>query len=234
MRIDIWSDVVCPWCYIGKRRLEKALAGFPHAEETELVYHSFQLDPAAPKVPTETAREMLARKYGMSAAQAAETQGRVIAMAAEEGMDWRHDESPFVNTADAHRLLHLALEEGGQAELKEALLHAYFGEARNVADHAELRKIAAEVGLDSTRVEEVLEGREFEEAVEDDVRQAAAYGATGVPFYVVDGRYGISGAQPTEVFTQVLERAWGESHPAIEMVSESAAGDACGPDGCAI
>lgn len=233
MRIDIWSDVVCPWCYVGKRRLEKALAGFPHADQVELVYHSFQLDPSAPRVPTETAREMLARKYAMSPAQAAEAQGRVIALAAEEGMHWRHEESPYVNTADAHRLLHLALEEGKQAELKEALLHAYFGEARNVADHDELRKIAVEVGLDDTRVAEVLESREFEEAVEDDVRQAAVYGASGVPLYVVDGRYGISGAQPVEVFDQVVVRAWDESHADVQLVGD-AGGEACGPDGCAL
>lgn len=220
MRIDIWSDVVCPWCYLGKRRLEKALAGFPHADEVELVYHSFQLDPSAPKVVTETAREMLARKYRMSPAQAAEAQGRVIALAAEEGMHWRHEESPFVNTADAHRLLHLAREEGRQGELKEALMHAYFGEARNVADHDELQRIAVGVGLDETRVAAVLGSREFEDAVEDDVRQAAAYGATGVPFYVVDGRYGISGAQPVEVFEQVLTRAWDESNREVQTVDD--------------
>ena len=235
MRIEIWSDVVCPWCYIGKRRLEKALADFPHRDDLELVYRSYQLDPAAPKVATESAREMLARKYRMSPAQAADTQGRVIALAAEEGMHWRHEESPFVNSLDAHRLLHLAREQGKQPELKEALLHAYFGEARNIADHEVLRTIAAGVGLDASRVDEVLASREFEEAVDADVRQAGAYGATGVPFYVVDGRYGISGAQPVEVFTQVLDRAWAESHPTLEMVTEPASeggGEACGPAGC--
>lgn len=231
MRIDIWSDVVCPWCYVGKRRLEGALAEFPHRDEVELVYHSFQLDPAAPRDATETAREMLARKYGMTDAQAADAQGRVIALAAEEGMHWRHEESPYVGTRDAHRILHLALEDGRQQELAEALFHAYFAEARNVADHAELLKIAIDTGLDGARVEEVLAGGAYEDAVDDDVRQAAAYGATGVPFYVVDEKYGISGAQPTELFQQVIERAWDESHPAIEVLG---GGEACGPDGCPI
>jgi len=211
MRIDIWSDVVCPWCYLGKRRLETALAEFPHADEVEVVYHSFQLDPAAPRVGTETTREMLQRKYHLTPAQAAEAQGRVDALAAEEGMHWRQAEALHINTGDAHRLLHLALEHGRQGELAEALLHAYFAEARNVADHAELRRLATEAGLPEERVEEVLAGREFEDAVEADVRRASAYGASGVPFYVVAGRYAISGAQATEVFRQVLERAWDES-----------------------
>jgi predicted DsbA family dithiol-disulfide isomerase len=232
VRIEIWSDVVCPWCYIGKRRLETALARFPHRDEVEIVWRSYQLDPAAPTEPTETASEMLARKYRMTPAQAAEAQGRVSALAAEEGMRWRHEDSPHANTLDAHRLLHLAAEEGRQGELKEALLDAYFGQARNVADHAVLREVATGVGLDAARVDEVLAGREFEAEVEADVDQAAAYGASGVPFYVVDRKYGVSGAQPVEVFSQVLEKAWSDAHPVLETVGGGE--DACGPDGCAI
>jgi len=238
MRIDVWSDVVCPWCAIGKKRLARALAGFAHRDEVEVVFRSFQLDPSAPSEPTESAREMLSRKYRMSDAQAAEAQDRVSALAAEEGLDFsRHGESPFVGTADAHRLLHLALAEGGavqQAALKDALLHAYFGEARNVADHAVLREVAVAAGLDPARVDEVLAGDEFADAVEADGRQAAAYGATGVPFFVVDQRFGISGAQPVELFAQALERAWAESHPVLETVPGAVDADACGPDGCAI
>jgi len=234
MRIDIWSDVVCPWCYIGKRRLERALADFPGQDEVEVVYHSFLLDPSAPTEPTETAQEMLARKYRMSPHQAAEAQGRVIALAAEEGMHWRHEESPHVGTVDAHRLLHLAREEGKQVELKEALLDAYFTEARNVGDHAVLREVALAVGLDALRIDEVLAGREYADAVEGDIAQARAYGATGVPFFVVDQKYGVSGAQPVELFTQLLERAWSESRPALQTVPGATDADACGPDGCAV
>jgi predicted DsbA family dithiol-disulfide isomerase len=234
VRIEIWSDIACPWCYLGKRRLEKALAGFEHRDEVETVWRSYQLDPSAPTEVTETAREMLASKYGMTQAQAAEAQGRVIALAAEEGMAWRHDESPHANTLDAHRLLHLAAEEGRQGELKEALLHAYFGEACNVADHAVLREVATGAGLDAAKVDEVLAGNRFAEEVEADQRQAAAYGATGVPFFVVDGRYGVSGAQPTELFSQLLDKVWAESRPApVQLVTGDADGE-CGPDGCAI
>ena len=236
MRIDIWSDIVCPWCYVGKRRLEKALAGFEHADQVEVVYHSYELDPTAPAVPTETAREMLARKYGMSPEQAAEAQGRVIGLAAEEGMAWQHERSPHVATRDGHRVLHLALAEGGpatQRALKEALLEAYFGQARNVADHAVLHELAVAAGLDAARVDQVLAGDEFDDAVTADVRQAAAYGATGVPFFVVEQKYGVSGAQPTELFSQLLERAWAETQPAIQLVT-GADGEVCGPDGCAV
>jgi len=232
MRIEIWSDVVCPWCYIGKRRLESALAAFPHRDEVEIVWRSYQLDPAAPTEVTETAREMLARKYRMSPAQAAEAQGRVIMLAAEEGMHWRHEDSPHANTRDAHRLLHLAADAGVQGELKEALLDAYFTHARNIADHAVLREVATGVGLDAARVDEVLASKEYDDAIDADVAQAAAYGSTGVPFFVIDQKYGVSGAQPTELFGQVLERAWSESHPTLKPIGGGA--DACGPDGCAI
>jgi len=239
VRIDIWSDVVCPWCSIGKRRLERALAEFPHRDQVEIVYHSFLLDPTAPTAPTgptETAQQMLARKYGLTLEQAAEKQAMVTALAAEEGMEWRrHHESPHVGTVDAHRLLHLALAEGApgqQAALKDALLLAYFDEARNVADPAVLREVAVGAGLDGARVDEVLASDEYAGDVTADIAQARAYGATGVPFFVVDEKYGVSGAQPADFFTQLLERAWTESHPALETVPGSADAEACGPDGC--
>ena len=249
MRIDIWSDVVCPWCSIGKRRLERALTDFPHRDQVEIVYHSFLLDPTAPTArtgltapagtgPTETAQEMLARKYGLTLEQAAEKQAMVTALAAEEGMEWRrHHESPHVGTVDAHRLLHLALAEGEpgqQAALKDALLLAYFDEARNVADHAVLREVAVSVGLDGARVDEVLASEEYAGDVSADIAQARAYGATGVPFFVVDEKYGVSGAQPADYFSQLLERAWAESHPVLETVPGSVDSEACGPDGCPI
>ena len=159
---------------------------------------------------------------------------RVEAVAAEEGLLFRHHQSLRVSTVDAHRVLHLALETGGpalQGRLKEALLSAYFVETENVADHDTLLRIASGVGLDEERVKEVLTGDEYADAVEADIREAAALGATGVPFYVVDRKYGVSGAQPSEVFGQVLKRAWAESHPTLDVVGGA---DACGPDGCAI
>jgi predicted DsbA family dithiol-disulfide isomerase len=233
VRVEIWSDVVCPWCYIGKRRLERALADFPH--EVEVVWRAYQLDPGAPLVPTESVAEALGRKYGGGPDAGRTMIDRVEAVAAEEGMIWRHHESQRASTVDAHRLLHLALVEGGavqQGALKEALLAAYFVHAENVADHDVLRKRAADVGLDAGRVDEVLASTEFTDEVWADIERAGAYGATGVPFFVVDGKYGVSGAQPAEMFGQVLERAWRDAHATLEIVDGPA--DACGPDGCAI
>lgn len=235
MRIDIWSDIACPWCYVGKRRLETALAAFPHRDEVEVVWHSFELMPDAPEQPVETAQEMLARKFGVPREQAAEMQQRVSGLAAEEGMSWDHEHSVHVRTRSAHRLLHLALEEGGpvqQSALKEALLDAYFAQAANVADPALLTSLATSVGLDGDRVAEVLDSQEYDDAVEADVAQAARYGATGVPFYVIDEKYGVSGAQPAELFAQVLDKAWADTHPVLETVGGGA--EVCGPDGCAI
>jgi predicted DsbA family dithiol-disulfide isomerase len=234
MRIEIWSDVVCPWCYIGKRRLETALATFEHSDDVEIVWRSFQLDPSAPTVPTETVAEALGRKYGGGPEAGRQMVDRVEAVAAEEGLLFRHHRSLRVSTVDAHRLLHLALETGGpavQGRLKEALLAAYFVETENVADHETLTRLATGAGLDEARVREVLGSDDYADAVEADIREAAALGATGVPFYVVDRKYGVSGAQPSELFSQVLERAWTEAHPVLDLVGGA---DACGPDGCAI
>jgi predicted DsbA family dithiol-disulfide isomerase len=234
MRIEIWSDVVCPWCYIGKRRLEQALETFPHADDVEIVWRSFQLDPSAPQEPIETVAEALGRKYGGGPEAGRQMVDRVEGVAAELGMTWRHHESLRVRTVDAHRVLHLALETGGpelQGRLKEALLSAYFIDTANVADADTLLRIATSVGLDEVRVKEVLAGDEYADAVEADIREAVSMGASGVPFYVVDRKYGVAGAQPSEVFTQVLERAWSESHPTLDVVGGA---DACGPDGCAI
>ena len=185
-------------------------------------------------VPTETVAESLGRKYGGGPEGGARMIDNVEAVAAEEGLVYRLHQAQRANTVDAHRLLHLALEQGGsvlQGALKEALLAAYFTEARNVADHAELRAVAVGAGVDPARVDAVLASEEYREEVYADIEQAQAYGATGVPFFVVDKKYGVSGAQPADTFRQVLDRAWADAHPTLEVVG---AGDACGPDGCLV
>jgi predicted DsbA family dithiol-disulfide isomerase len=232
VKVEIWSDVVCPWCYIGKRRFEKALADFPHA--VEVIYRSFELDPTAPVMGGETVTASLAQKYG-GVERVAAMQDHLRRQAADEGLAFRLDETPHANTVDAHRLLHLALTEHGtqtQARLEEALLSAYFEEARDPSDHEVLREIAVAAGLREARVDEVLAGQEYTDAVRADVAQAAAYGATGVPFFVFEGRYGVSGAQPAEVFEQVLEQVWRETQDPLVTVVAGATGDVCGPEGC--
>lgn len=233
MRIEVWSDVVCPWCYVGKRRLERALETFEHADAVEVVYRSFELDPAAPRRATEPVVDVLARKYGGGPENARAMISRMSSVAAEEGLELHLDRTLRGNTVDAHRLLHLALDEHGprvQATLKEALLAAYFTQVEDVADPQVLRKVATEAGLDPERVDVVLAGQEYEVAVREDVAQAQAFGATGVPFFVVDRRYGVAGAQPVEVLLEVLARAWDDAHPSVTVVRPG--GEVCGPEGC--
>jgi predicted DsbA family dithiol-disulfide isomerase len=232
VRIEIWSDVVCPWCYIGKRRLEEALAGFEHRDQVEVVWRSFQLDPSAPTEPTEDVAEMLGRKYGGGRANALTMVANVQQVAAEVGLDFsKHPDALHLNTVDAHRLLHAAGERRG--ELKEALLHAYFVEARNLADHEVLVEVATSVGLDAGQARAVLSSDAHADEVAADAAQAQAYGATGVPFFVVDAKYGVSGAQPTEVFSQLLAQAWAERSP-IQLVTTGGPAPGCEGDECAI
>jgi len=236
MRIEIWSDVVCPWCYIGKRRLEEALAGFPHRDEVEIVWRSFELDPTAPQVATESIASALGRKYGGGEAAGRQMVEQMQGVAQEVGLDFSaYPEAKRVSTVDAHRVLHAAGDLRG--DLKEALLRAYFVEVRDVADHDELVAIATSVGLAEDHVRRVLASDEHRADVEADVEAARDLGAGGVPFFVIDRRFGISGAQPVEVFTQALEQAHAAASPLISVGSDSRGdsdgGAVCGPDGCA-
>jgi predicted DsbA family dithiol-disulfide isomerase len=208
VRIEIWADVVCPWCYIGKRRLERALASFEHRDEVEVVYRSYELDPFAPEVGTETTVQVLSRKFGADEAGTREMMARADEVAAGEGLEFAHADALHSRTLTAHRLLHLARAEGRQHALMEQVLSAYFTRGESLGDHDVLRRAAAEAGLDADRVEQVLGSDEFRDEVMADVAQARAYGSSGVPFFVLDGRFGISGAQPTELFEQALAQAW--------------------------
>ncbi len=213
MKIDIWADVVCPWCYIGKRRLESALTEFRHGDDVEVVWHSFELDPTAPAVGTETVPEMLGRRYGGGEEAGRRMIAQVDEVAAGEGLAFDQSKALHASSHDAHRLLHLARAEGApgtQDVLKERLMSAYFVEGRDIADADVLAEMAVAAGLDAARVDEVLAGEEFDDAVADDIARAGEYGATGVPFFVIDGRYGISGAHPTDVLVSAIERAWDE------------------------
>jgi predicted DsbA family dithiol-disulfide isomerase len=197
-----------------------------------MVFRSFELDPSAPIGGSETVTASLAQKYG-GEARVAQMQEHVAQLADEVGLHLRLDETLHTNSVDAHRLLHLALEKGGPAvqhTVKDALLAAYFEEVRDVSDHAVLREVAVGAGLDAAEVEEVLGSDRYREAVSADIEQARAYGANGVPFFVFEDAYAVSGAQPTEVFAQVLDQVWAATRPAPLAVV--AGGEVCGPEGC--
>lgn len=232
MRVEIWSDVVCPWCYIGKRRFETALARFAHASEVDVSWRSFELDPSAPPSPEAPGHyvQRLARKYGVSEGQAQLMVDRVTAAAAGEGLRFRFDIARQGNTFDAHRLLHLAFERGVQDELKEQLDHATFTEGLPVSDHAALAAVALDAGLDEIDVKEVLTSDRYSDAVRSDEELAHQYGISAVPFFVIDDRYGIAGAQESDTMLEALERAWAERSPSTVI---SKAADACEDDGCA-
>ena len=228
MQIEVWSDVVCPWCYIGKRRLETALERFPHRDEVDVVWRSFQLDPTVPEGQTFPTLPALAQKYGRSLDEMRAMQSRVEEMAAGEGLEYDLAHGTSGNTLLAHELLHLAAGRGKGPEMKERLLHAYFEENRSVFDVDALVPLALEVGLDETEVRDALADRRYLPAVREDAATAQALGATGVPFFVVDRTYGAAGAQPPEVLLQLLERAWADAHPLVTVPrAEGCEGDSC-------
>jgi len=214
MLVEIWSDVVCPWCYVGKRNLEAALAEFPNADEVTIAWRSFELDPTTPRRVELSMDEVLARKYGMSPEQATDANRRMTELAASVGLEYHLDRVQIGNTFDAHRLLHLAAEEGLDGALKERLLRAYFTEGRAISDPDVLSALTADVGMDDTRVAGVLAGDEFAADVRADEARAMELGSTGVPFFVFDERLGVPGAQPPDVLLRLLTRAWDTSSAA--------------------
>ena len=228
MHVEIWSDIACPWCYVGKRRFEAALAAFEHRDEVRVTWRSFELDPSAPREREGDGAAHLARKYGTSREQALAMHERMTATAAEDGLDFRFDLARGGNTFDAHRLVHLAEAHGVQDAMKERLMRAYLTEGELMSDHATLERLATEVGLPPDEVRDMLATDRFAADVRDDEQTATSFGITAVPFFVVDRRIGAAGAQPPEVLGELLRRAWAD-RPAIPVV---AGGDTCGIDGC--
>lgn len=234
MQVDVWSDVVCPWCYVGLANLDAALAEVGLGDEVEVVLHSFQLDPGARTQSPEEHTEALARKYGTTVGAIRANQARLVSLGAERGIDFRFDRAWSGNTFDAHRLLHLARERGVQRALKARLGRAYFTDGEPIGEGPTLRAAAIEVGLDPGEVDEVLAGEAYAADVHADIEAARGMDVAGVPFFVVDGRLALSGAQPPEVLGQVLSRAWDERKPTVVTVAGAEGADSCGPDGCAI
>jgi predicted DsbA family dithiol-disulfide isomerase len=211
MQVEIFTDVVCPWCYVGLARFRHALDGFARRDEVEVVHRAFELDPTLPPGRNGSTLDMLAAKYGMTREQARAAEDRVGALAADEGLPFRVDR-PHGSSFDAHRLMRLATERGRGGEARDAVYRAHFGGGHDIFDPAELASVVVGAGLDAGEVHDVLAGDRYSEAVRADEQLAARYGIGGVPFVVLGGRLGVSGAQPTDAFAQALEQAWQQAH----------------------
>jgi predicted DsbA family dithiol-disulfide isomerase len=247
MRIDVWSDIACPWCYVGKRRLEAALGRFSRRDATEVVWRAFELDPAAPRERDRSRpyAERLAQKYRSSVEQAAAMIKRMTDLASLDGLRFDFERIRPGNTFDAHRLIHLAGERGVQDAVKERLLRAYMTEGEAIGDPETLVRLASEAGLDGQEARAVLAGDRYTAEVRADEAEAQEIGVSGVPFFVIGGRYALSGAQSADVILGALDRAWSELEARPVMVEEQeqeqgqeqdqeeeSQGATCGPDGC--
>jgi predicted DsbA family dithiol-disulfide isomerase len=215
LELEIWSDIACPWCYIGKRRLERALGHFEHADAVRITWRSFELDPHAPPERTGDLAGHLARKYGLAIEQAREAQRQLTATAAVEGLAFRFDLARSGNTFDGHRLIHIAREHGAQDAMKERLMRAYFSEGLLISDPGTLIAAGAEIGLPEGEVREVLVGERFAAEVRADEQTALTLGISGVPTFIVDRKVGVTGAQPPELLLEMLCRGWAQREPAL-------------------
>lgn len=233
MKIEIWSDIMCPFCYIGKRRLESALESFEYKNHVEIVWKSFLLNPDMKTDTSKSTAEYLAETKGWSLEQTHQITNQVIEMASGEGLVYNMDKTVVANAKNAHRLLQLSKTLGKGDDMKERLLKAYFTEGKNIDDFATLVSLAEEVGLSKERVETCLNSNEFAEIVEQDILESRQIGVKGVPFFVLDRKFGISGAQSVEVFEDTLNKAWADfvkENPILQMENGDQ-GNACDIDG---
>ncbi len=235
LRVDVWSDIACPWCYVGKRHLEQALARFPHRDEVEVLWRSFELDPSAPaELPAAIAySERIAKKYGTSTDEAEQMIRRMTETAARDGLDFHFEKIRPGNTFDAHRVVHLAADRGKQDAVKERFLRGYLCEGAAIGHAETLVRLASEAGLDEEEVRATLASDAHALDVREDEEEATELGIRGVPFFIIGGRYAISGAQPAEILLRALSLAWQELAPRPVPLGADPA-EVCGPEGCAV
>ncbi|MBC7695441.1 MAG: DsbA family oxidoreductase [Burkholderiales bacterium] len=210
MNVEIWSDVMCPFCYIGKRKFEKALEQFPHKKYINIIWKSFQLDPDSVTDPNLNTIDHLAKRKGWSKQQAQETTAHVTDIAKQVGLEFNFDKAVVANSFDAHRLSHLAKKYNKQNDLEEQLFKAYFTDGKNTADHKILTKIGMESGIEEQEIVNVLKSDQYAAEVHEDIVQAQKIGVQGVPFFVLDRKYAVSGAQEPEAFLETLIKAYEE------------------------
>jgi predicted DsbA family dithiol-disulfide isomerase len=231
MKVEIWSDVMCPFCYIGKRRFEQALEQFVHKDQVEVVWRSFQLNPDLPAHFKQPVHEYLAERKGITPEQALQMNAQVTNMAASEGLQYNFDKAVVANSFDAHRFSHLAASVGLGDAAEERLFKAYFTEGKNIADQHILAELGTDIGMDKAAVQNMLSGNTYAKEVHDDIEEAEALGIRGVPFFVLNRKYAVSGAQPAEAFLGALEQsfiAWKQDNPVALTAIQ---GDVCTPDG---
>ena len=210
MRVEIWSDFICPFCYIGKRKLESALARLPQRDRVEITWKSFQLQPETKTDPTRNAMQHLAQRKGWSMDVARQAAADVSNRARDVGLTFNYDRTVVANTFDAHRLMHFATSHGKGDEMSEQLFNAYFVDGRNIADHAFLTDLAVGIGLPADETRDTLASDRFADDVRNDIDDALQMGINGVPFFVFDNKYAVSGAQDTSVFVEALTKALNE------------------------
>jgi predicted DsbA family dithiol-disulfide isomerase len=234
MRVEIWSDVVCPWCYIGKRNFEAALADFEHRDQVEVMWRSYELQPSAPAEREGDYATRLARKYGVGHGEAKAMLARMTSAAADAGLVFDFDRMRPGNTFDAHRLIHLGAARGVQDAVKERLLRATFTEGEPIGLHDSLMKLAVDAGLDETEVRDVLDGDAYAAEVRADEHDASELDITAVPFFVIDRKFGIPGAQAPDTMLAALNRAWQKFHAPALVIAADAAAPGCEGDECAV
>lgn len=237
MKIEIWSDIMCPFCFIGKKHFEKALTQLSFKKEIEIEWKSYQLDPTLPETaPGITEREYLIKRKGMPEDQIDQMFAHIKNMGSDAGVDFQFDKVVPVNSFKSHRLLHLTKSKGLQNEMEEALFEAHFTNGEDLSDHAVLTKIAVQIGLTQSEIENLWTSDLYTDDVKEDIDEGQNLGITGVPFFVIDRKYGISGAQPVQAFVDTIQKAYKESLPKIQIIQpdDEIGSPSCGPDGCEI
>ncbi|MDQ0484736.1 DsbA family oxidoreductase [Guptibacillus hwajinpoensis] len=229
MQVEVWSDFVCPFCYIGKRRLENALSSFPYRDQVEVIFRSFELDPNAKEADGESMAELLSAKYNVSLEQAKGMCENMRQQAAGEDLTYDFDKMIPTNSFDAHRLVHYATENEKMNEMSERLFYAFFTESKNIGDHETLASLGEELGFDGEDIKRMLSSEEYTKEVRNDESMGSQLGIQGVPFFVFDGKYAVSGAQPSEMFEKALVKAWGDGQT-LEVVGEDT--NSCTTDSC--
>lgn len=237
MKIEIWSDYICPFCYIGKRKIERAIEKFEHKNDIVIQYKSYELSPDATYIPGKSYHELLADKYNMTTEKAKQMNENIRLQASENGLEYDFDLMQPTNTFDAHRIAKLAAKENKGQEMTERLFKAYFTEGLLISDHNTLRRLANDVGVDAEKVNLILESRKLSSHVRDDEEQAAQIGVQGVPFFVLNETYAVSGAQPIEVFIEIFNKVWEEEHknPALKsLMPKNSKTSYCTGEGCGV